>query len=1162
MSKKIRIFLLSCVLVLACCMGMVAGASEDAEAKLIAHNLTITDAGINVNFYVEMQGDVEVTLNGNKVDNYGETERIIVDAKAYDCYKFVQPVVAKKMNEDVSLVIKSGDTNLIDESYSVNDYVAKVQNAGYNYNFEGLVNAMTYYGEFADVYLKYSGKTAAGDDAKTHISTVDSSTLADYKMSVNQENMNDLAQKGLTCKGIQLNLNSEITLRFVFAVEGDVDTAKLVAKSGSTEIPDVLKRVGNNCYIDIEKIGADALNKAYTIEYDDKTILSNCSVLSYAKAVVDAYSENTEKANLVNLSKALYLYNQKANTYVTSQATAVCDIFYNSGFSATPDGNTPVYLTKEGDVTTKADGNTVVTKLSQLNNSRTKGSSIWMQSAYTVAADENVTTGPYVIRRYTGNSGNVLNVAGTATLNTKVDGSLGNFVAKYPGGTETVSFETNGSVVADNSLVNVAAGAIFTINDTSIQNSHVENGEVYVSGTPAAFNITGDAKSGVVTVASGVTGVTINVEGLTAIAEEEQVVLASHAGQSLTGNGDASAITLIDDGDEHFGVVKHNNNVRIASVICVCGDDVTGKDSHSCPWTNNVEGIANVYDIGWQAHTATTGYMPGYNSAGYYYLTNNLKLSSESYMTVTSYLDLNGKTITCSDNSRNIRMNVADIAYSIADSKDGGTIKLSEDYNYPNGRGGVIYYRAKNTFNMYGGTLDMSNTAAAPTNPSSSGDEYALIDITYGGIFAIYGGEIKSAKDGDGLDIRTTGEIIALGGTIYGEVLVRTTNGSVTVGGDAKVGVPMTNESTGYGINAWEASSIVCDNLNKDAKIVLTKKGTLTLSEKEGSDSFVSGFELATGGKDGHYGVVKKSDGTLAFATTICVCGENVSDNHNHTCAWVKSQNKSIADVYSIDWLAYTTSNGQMPCEEGLYYYLAQDITLTQQTDISTTSCLDLNGKTITASTATRNIMIKTDANYSITDSKQGQGMIRFPESETIYGAYGTLINVAAGGQINLYGGTIDMTGVAQAPYQPIDVKGTFNMHGGIIKPVQKATNNPGNSVHLRQDGASDIHPSLNVDGGIIYGKIVLQHASNTLTVADDAVIGRTITINGTTPEFGITAWVTGTSLVSKNVNENAQIVIVSSNVVLSGTGVASAFTVPTGYEVVETDGVLSMVKK
>ena len=126
MSKKIRFFLLSCALMVMCCMGITVGASDNAEAKLIAHNLTITEAGINVNFYVEMQGNVEVTLNGKKIDNYGEQTQVIVDSKAYNCYKFTQPVGAKKMDEQVSLIIKSGDEKLVNESYSVNNYVDEV----------------------------------------------------------------------------------------------------------------------------------------------------------------------------------------------------------------------------------------------------------------------------------------------------------------------------------------------------------------------------------------------------------------------------------------------------------------------------------------------------------------------------------------------------------------------------------------------------------------------------------------------------------------------------------------------------------------------------------------------------------------------------------------------------------------------------------------------------------------------------------------------------------------------------------------------------------------------------------------------------------------------------------------------------------------------------
>jgi len=653
--------------------------------------------------------------------------------------------------------------------------------------------------------------------------------------------------EGLSYYGTQLNLNSEITLRLLFTVAEGKEASSYGNFSANNTSLGQLKQAGTYYCVDIEGIGADALGTGYTIKCGNQEIITNCSVLTYARAVVNAYSGKEDatdrQKNLLNVSKALYLYNQKAVTYVANPATDVKDIFYNGeGFYAEPDCINKVYLTTNNEATTVATDNTEITSLSQLNGSRTKGYSVWMKEAYDVS--EESITGPYVIRRYTDNEGNVLNVTGTATVQAKIDGSCGTYVAQHLGNKTSFTIDlSEDSVAAGTSLVQVGTGATFTIGEGGIiQNSHVENGEVYVSGTPVEFNITGKAKSGVITVADEVTGVTINVEGLTVTGEEEQVVLASHAGQSLTGNGDASAITLIDDGDEHFGVVKHENNVRIASVICVCGDDVTGKTSHdNCPWAGE-NGIAAVYNIPWQAHTATTGTMPGYNQAGYYYLTNALKLTSQSDITVTSHLDLNGKTITLNDTSRNIVLKKAGIEYSVADSKGGGTIKASENYAYTAGYGGVVWYyeAATATFSMYGGTIDMTNILKAPTAPNNAGDEYHLIDISVGGRFAVYGGEIKSAQNGDCIGSRGNGKINVLGGTIYGKVILRNATDSITVGGDAKVGIPLTNVSTGYGISAWtENTQVIGVNVTSNAQIVFASGANISLSATGAKEAFV-----------------------------------------------------------------------------------------------------------------------------------------------------------------------------------------------------------------------------------------------------------------------------------------------------------------------------------
>ena len=301
MNKKIKVFLLACVLVVMCCIGFNVGATDEAKAEVKGHSLTITESGISVNFYVDIKGDVSVTLNEEKVDVPTETKTIIIDAKAYECYVLTQPVVAKEMDDEVTLSIVSGEEELVRDSYCVNDYVAQVQEGGYGYNLENLASAMTYYGEFAEVYFGYNGATNTSANAVSYIADVTEAQFEDYAMSVNKANM----PEGLSYYATQLNLNSEITLRLLFKVEG-VEASSYGDFTADGMDLGKLKKSGDYYYIDIEGIGADKLGNGYTIKCGDVEIISNCSVLTYARAVV----KNSTKESLVNLAKSLYMYNQ------------------------------------------------------------------------------------------------------------------------------------------------------------------------------------------------------------------------------------------------------------------------------------------------------------------------------------------------------------------------------------------------------------------------------------------------------------------------------------------------------------------------------------------------------------------------------------------------------------------------------------------------------------------------------------------------------------------------------------------------------------------------------------------------------------------------------------------------------------------------------------
>ena len=65
-------------------------------------------------------------------------------------------------------------------------------------------------------------------------------------------------------------------------------------------------------FIDIKNISAEKLGNAYTVSINGEDVITGYSALSYAKKVLD--SEETD-ANLKNLVKALYIYNQNACAY-------------------------------------------------------------------------------------------------------------------------------------------------------------------------------------------------------------------------------------------------------------------------------------------------------------------------------------------------------------------------------------------------------------------------------------------------------------------------------------------------------------------------------------------------------------------------------------------------------------------------------------------------------------------------------------------------------------------------------------------------------------------------------------------------------------------------------------------------------------------------------
>ena len=164
---------------------------------------------------------------------------------------------------------------------------------------------MLNYGGYAQAYFKYDDTPAANADLTEEergaIDGVTADDLEGYAMSIEGE------EEGLSYVGSSLTLKSETTIKHYFTVEDghDISEYTFSIEGKGTEA----RRSGSMYYIEIPNIASGNLDRMYEAEAGDMTI--RYSALSYAKRMMDT----SEDESLIRLLKALYLYNQEANTY-------------------------------------------------------------------------------------------------------------------------------------------------------------------------------------------------------------------------------------------------------------------------------------------------------------------------------------------------------------------------------------------------------------------------------------------------------------------------------------------------------------------------------------------------------------------------------------------------------------------------------------------------------------------------------------------------------------------------------------------------------------------------------------------------------------------------------------------------------------------------------
>ena len=272
--------------------------ADGIGSRLAGYSLSLS-GNIGVNFFMELSDEVvaddkaymQFTLpNGDTPQvMVSKAEIAFVGEKKY--YVFSCEVAAKEMDDTITAQIITSDSKGVVYKYTVRDYADYILDEanGYDDNTKAVVSAMLSYGDYAKAYFSGEELTATSE-----IEAITSDMLAGYAMTES-----GTLPEGIEYYGSTLLLESETTIRHYFKVTGGTD----VSAYNMTE-------KGGYYYIQCSDIPAGSLGTAQDISVGEYTI--SYSPLSYAKAVLE--SENTD-ANLKNLVKALYIYNQNALAY-------------------------------------------------------------------------------------------------------------------------------------------------------------------------------------------------------------------------------------------------------------------------------------------------------------------------------------------------------------------------------------------------------------------------------------------------------------------------------------------------------------------------------------------------------------------------------------------------------------------------------------------------------------------------------------------------------------------------------------------------------------------------------------------------------------------------------------------------------------------------------
>ncbi len=302
--------------------------ADVTSATLSAYNISL-GGDISMNFRFKLVSGDTLTLYPNAYVEFtvptkdgSELRRVYLKDAALDSqgrYIFTVALAASQMNDKLALrLVYTDEISGPVYKTSVRDYADYVlSNPTIEEAYPGvsaLLLAMLNYGGYAQSYFGYNTDSLASDG----LYTPDTDPVLNSEISETSAVVADGKADGANLYGWTLLLNSRTDICVYFTLDGSYRISDYTATldGDGTAVPVAIIKDGERYKVKITDIGAPMLDNVYTLTLtntaNDSSVSVSLSALCYVSGVL---GDTGADASLVNLARAIKLYNTAANNY-------------------------------------------------------------------------------------------------------------------------------------------------------------------------------------------------------------------------------------------------------------------------------------------------------------------------------------------------------------------------------------------------------------------------------------------------------------------------------------------------------------------------------------------------------------------------------------------------------------------------------------------------------------------------------------------------------------------------------------------------------------------------------------------------------------------------------------------------------------------------------